>query len=355
LRQDWLGTQHLPVHDEVVATAVLAAAREAGVTWLDTADVYGPRAGDVERFLATRRSGFRVATKVGLRRAEGRWVPDGKASAIDRAIDASLERLGAIELLWLHAVDPRVELAATGRALARALRDGRVPAVGVCNVSVAQLRAFADLFPVAAVQVELSRRERAVVRSGVVEEARERGLPVLGYRPFQGRERSGRALADPVVARVAARREASPAAVVLAWLRDLGVVPLPGTTDPLHMRDLTTRVVLDETDRAELDADTELGAQLRRPRSARVPPPGGRRVVLVGGTPGAGKTRHTSGYADWVRLNRDTEGGTLEGLLPRLSAALDSGRDVVLDNTYATRAQRNAVLETSWRHGARVA
>jgi aryl-alcohol dehydrogenase-like predicted oxidoreductase len=350
----WLGTQHLLDHGPAVAEATLDAARRAGVTWLDTADVYGPGPGDVERFLATRRSGFLVATKVGLTRTGGRWTPDGRPGSIAAAIDASVARLGPIDLLWWHAPDPRTDVRATGRALRRALDAGRVRAVGACNLRVPELRALVEVVPVTAVQVELSRGQRAVVRSGIVEEARRLGLPVLAWRPLGGRDRARRTLADPAVTHVARRHGAPPAAVVLAWLRDLGVIPVPGTADPAHVPELVLPVPLDDEDRAALDAGTEVGARLRGPRSARRPAAGGPEVVLVCGTPGAGKTRRVAALPRHVRLNRDALGGTLDGLLAPLAAALEAGRDVVLDNTYASRASRSGVVDTAWRCGARV-
>ncbi len=354
MRRTWLGTLHLLSAGAPAAAEVLATARRAGISWLDTADVYGPAPGDVERFLATNREGFRVATKVGLVRTGSRWLPDGRPGAVDRAIDDVLARLGPVDLLWLHAPDPRTDVRSTARALRRALDDGRVPALGVCNVRVTELRAIAEVMPVAAVQVELSRSERATVRSGVVEEARRRDLLVLASRPFGGNERARLTLADPAVAGVAAKHGVPAAAVVLAWLRGLGVVPIPGTTSPAHLLEHAVDVVLDDEDHARLDAGTEAGTQLRRPRSERRAPPTGREVVLIGGTPGAGKTRRVAAYPDHLRLNRDTLGGTLDGLLPRLATALADGRDVVLDNTYAARAQRNGVVEVAVRHGARV-
>ncbi len=348
----WLGTQHLLARGEEQAAGVLDAARRAGVTWLDTADVYG--AGAVERFVAVRADGLRLATKVGLVAQGARYVPDGRADALARAIDASRARLPRIDRLWWHAPDPRVDLRRSAAPLRRAVEQGLVGELGVCNVRAGQLRALADLLPLAAVQLEVSRGERAVVRGGALEDADRLGLPVVAYRPFGGRDRARRTLADPAVARVAARHGVPAAAVVLAWLADLRLVPLPATTDPAHLAEWRVPVTLDDEDRAALDAGTEVGAQRRRPRAERRPPPGGPEVVLVGGTPGAGKTTRVQERPDPVRLNRDALGGTLDGLLPRLAAALDAGRDVVLDNTYPTRAQRNGVIETAWRHGARV-
>jgi aryl-alcohol dehydrogenase-like predicted oxidoreductase len=268
----WLGTQHLLARGEEQAAGVLDAARRAGVTWLDTADVYG--AGAVERFVAVRADGLRLATKVGLVAQGARYVPDGRADALARAIDASRARLPRIDRLWWHAPDPRVDLRRSAAPLRRAVEQGLVGELGVCNVRVGQLRALADLLPLAAVQLEVSRGERAVVRGGALEEADRLGLPVVAYRPFGGRDRARRTLADPAVARVAARHGVPAAAVVLAWLADLRLVPLPATTDPAHLAEWRVPVTLDDEDRAALDAGTEVGAQRRRPRAERRPPAG---------------------------------------------------------------------------------
>jgi aryl-alcohol dehydrogenase-like predicted oxidoreductase/histidinol phosphatase-like enzyme/predicted kinase len=363
--------------DDARATSVLHAALDAGVTLLDTADVYAPDDRDLghnERLIARAlaswpgdRARVRVATKGGLTRPGGRWVPDGRARHLAAACAASRSALGVerLDLYQLHAPDRRVPLATSVRALAALQRDGWIADIGLCNVSLPQLREALELAPIAAVQVELSPWRDGALRGGLVQECAARGIRLLAYRPFGGVEGARRIGRDAVLRRVAERHGATPWEVTLAWLMALSpvVVPLPGPTQAATGAGVAraATLALDDADRAELDERFPAGRQLREPR--RSPPSEARddsEVVLIIGMPGAGKSTLTAeltarGYA---RLSRDLRGGRLRDLLPALDALLASGqpgqRRVVLDNTYATRAARNEVLEVAASHGVPV-
>jgi aryl-alcohol dehydrogenase-like predicted oxidoreductase/histidinol phosphatase-like enzyme len=361
-----------PGRDEVRALATLHAALDAGVTLIDTADAYCRDAGEaghnerlIARALATWKgdvSRVHVATKGGLTRPGGRWVPDGRARHLAAACAASRKALGVerIFLYQLHAPDPRTALATSVRALAALQRDGLVEQIGLCNVSLGELREALDLAPIAAVQVELSPWQDASLRGGVVELCAERGLLLLAHRPLGGAENRRRLVNDPALAAVAERHGASPADVVLAWLRSLSevIVPLPGPTRPETAATLGRALSLSSEDLASLDARFPAARLMRVPRARRRPAddaPGD--VVLVMGTAGSGKsTRAAELVAEgYERLNRDETGGGLGGLLPALEAHLTADRrHVVLDNTYLARASRNAVIETAWAHGVSV-
>ena len=358
-----------PDRDEARALAVLHAALDAGVTLIDTADAYAWDAGEIghnerliARALATWRgdaSRVRVATKGGLTRPGGRWVADGRARHLAAACAASRTALGVerIALYQLHAPDPRAPLATSVRALAALQRDGLVEQVGLSNVSLGELREALDIAPIASVQVELSPWEDGALRGGLVEECAARGILVLAHRPLGGADNQRRLQKDPVLSEVAERHGASPAEVVLAWLRSLSevIVPLPGPTRPETARTLGRVLGLSADDRAALDARFPPARLMRTPRGERRPPddaPGD--VVLVMGTAGAGKSTLAAALVaeGYERLNRDEAGGRLGGLLPTLEARLVAGRRrVVLDNTYLSRASRNAVIEAAWAHG----
>jgi aryl-alcohol dehydrogenase-like predicted oxidoreductase/predicted kinase/histidinol phosphatase-like enzyme len=360
--------------DEQRAIAVLHAALDAGVTLLDTADVYAPNESDLghnERLIARALASWpgdasrvRVATKGGLTRPGGRWVPDGRARHLAAACAASRRALGIerIDLYQLHAADPRVPLATSVRALAALQRDGWIGDIGLCNVTLPQLREALELAPIAAVQVELSPWRDGALRGGLVQECAARGIQLLAYRPFGGVERASRIGRDPTLRAVAERHDATPWEATLAWLRDLApvVTPLPGPTRAATVTSVAHSVTLalDATDRAALDRGFPAGRQLREPRTPRAGGAmAGDEVVLVIGMPGAGKSTlavelTARGYA---RLSRDLRGGRLRDLLPALDELLGSGqRRVVLDNTYATRAARNEVLEVASSHGVPV-
>ncbi len=332
--------------------AVVRAALDAGVTLLDTADVY-----DTEDIVASavagRRPGVTVVTKGGLVRDGARFVADGRARHLEEAAAASRARLGAIDLYLLHAVDPRVPLATSVRALARLRDDGVVARIGLCNVTRTQLDEAAAITELACVQVELSPRDVTAVRGGVVSWCAERGVLLLAHRPLGGKERVRQLLRDPDLVAIAARVGATAAEVALAWVRGLGAVPLPGASTVEHAVSAARVVALPEEDRERLDARylahvprTTVGGTGPRPC-----------VHLVMGIPGAGKSTLVAPRveAGAVRLNRDERGGKLDTLARALDEALAGGAsEVVLDNTYPTRSSRAPVIAAARRHGARV-
>ncbi len=363
-----------PVRDDDAAIAVLHAALDGGVRLLDTADAYahGPQdIGHNERMIARAlaswsgdRASVRVATKGGLTRPGGKWVPDGRAKHLVAACEASLHALAVdrIDLYLLHAPDPKTPLRTSVRALAKLQREGLVRDVGVCNVTVAQLEEARAEVEIAAVQVELGPLAEAAIRGGVVGHCLQHGIQVLAHRPLGGAKQVARLAAHPALVAVAQRRGCTSAEVALAWLRGLAphVVPLPGPTHIETARSCGAidRIALADEDRRELDAVFVAADLLRRPQSQRrAPDDADGDVVIVMGIPGAGKSTraHELVAQGYARLNRDVEGGRLSALVPKLDAALASGvRRLVLDNTYASRAARNEVIETAWRHGVPV-
>jgi aryl-alcohol dehydrogenase-like predicted oxidoreductase/histidinol phosphatase-like enzyme/predicted kinase len=354
-----------PDRDAERSVALLHEALDAGVRFLDTADVYCHDERDIghnERLVARAlaswngdTSAVTVATKGGLTRPGGGWVPDGRARHLAAACEASRRALGVerISLYQLHAPDPRVALATSVRALARLRDEGRVEAIGLCNVTVGQIREAERIVPIAAVQVELSPWRDDNLLNGVAEYCRDRGLPILAYRPLGGPERRARVLDDPVLRKVAARLDATPFEIALAWLHDLSplVRALPGATRGETLRSIVraSRIVLDEQDRAELDERFPSGRLLREKASARRSPPSrDGEVVLVMGLPAAGKSTLALALAreGYERLNRDEAGGTVRDLLPALDRLSGEGkRRIVMDNTYVSRRSRRPVLE----------
>jgi aryl-alcohol dehydrogenase-like predicted oxidoreductase/histidinol phosphatase-like enzyme len=357
--------------DEARALATLRAALDAGVTLLDTADAYchdaqeaGHNEGLIARALAAwpgDASAVRVATKGGLTRPGGRWEPDGRARHLRSACEASLRALGRerIDLYQLHAPDPRVALATSVRALDGLQRDGLVGAIGLGNVTLGQLQDALRITRIAAVQVELGPWQDEAIRGGLAEFCQAEGIALLAHRPLGGASGSRRLAQDVVLRVVADRHDATPAEVALAWLRGLApvVVPLPGPTRPETAATLArvAALRLTDEDRALLEQRFPAARMLRVPRARRQPGPDAPGdVVLVAGLPGAGKSTLAADLVrqGYERLNRDEAGGRLADLVPELSAHLAAGRTrVVLDNTYGSRAARNAVIEAAWEHG----
>ncbi len=359
--------------DEARAIAVLHAAFDAGITFLDTADAYCWDASEVghnERLIARAlvtwsgdRSRIRVATKGGLTRPQGGWVADGRARHLVAACEASRRALGVerIDLYQLHAPDPRTPLTTSVRALAFLKRDGHIDAIGLCNVNVGQIEGARRITKIAAVQVELSVWHDESVLSGVVEYCLANGIRLIAYRPVGGPQRRRRTLTDPTLSDLAARHDATPFEIALAWLSDLSplILPIPGPTrvGTAQSAARARGITLTDEDRARLDERFPAGQALRvregsRARRALDQTEG--EVVLVMGLPGAGKSTVASTLVaqGYERLNRDEAGGSLAGLLPALDRSIAFGSSrIVLDNTYVSRKSRGAVIEAAWKRG----
>ena len=352
------------------AVDVIRAALDAGFTLLDSADSYARDEADRghnERLIARAlaewggdRSTVTVATKGGMRRPGGEWIPDGRAKHLRESCDASRRALGqdTIDLYQLHVVDPKTPLATSVRALAKLKEDGWIRDVGLCNVTVSQIREAQRIVPISSVQVSLGPLDDENLRNGVGEYCRDNGIRLVAYRPLGGDRR--KALARDIVLRtIAERHNATPEEVVLAWLLTFEhVVPLPGATNVESVASIAraASIRLTDDDLGALDAKFS-GTLLRVPRSQRRPAVANGDVVIVMGMPGAGKTTTARELesAGYERINRDELGGTLRDLVPRLDEALAAEkRRVVLDNTYPSRASRNEVIETAWRRGAHV-
>lgn len=233
------------------AVRVLHAALDAGVTLIDTADVYCLDDGDIghnERLIARAlrewsgdRDAVIVATKGGLRRPGGRWERDARPDRLRAACEASLSALGVrtIDLYQLHAPDPAVPFSDSVGALADLREEGKVRWVGLSNVSVAQIREAAGIVPVLTVQNRLSPFFREAIDEGVVAHTAETGIGFLAYSPVGG-GRLNRKLPDhPVVAGLAAERGVSAHAMVLAWVlgRGSSVIVIPGARTGAHAVD----------------------------------------------------------------------------------------------------------------------
>jgi aryl-alcohol dehydrogenase-like predicted oxidoreductase/predicted kinase len=352
-----------PDRNDERSIAVLHAAFDAGVTLLDTADSYcrdESESGHNERLIAAAlaswpgdRSRIRVATKGGITRPEGRWVPDGRAKHLVAACERSCRALNvpAIDLYQLHAPDPRTPLATSVRALAQLHRDGMIKSIGLSNVTVGQIEAARRIAPIDAVQVELSVWHDGSILSGVADYCLRNGIRVLAYRPLGGRKCQSKTRNDPSLNAIAARHDATPFEIALAWLDDLSpsITSLPGVTrvETVHSVARARSITLTEEDRRDLPSP------LRAPVGHTTARRSGSEVVLIMGLPAAGKSTlsQTLVAAGYVRVNRDEAGGSLRGVIGDLDNALAAGREkIVLDNTYVTRKSRAEVIRAAAAH-----
>ena len=359
--------------DEARGIEVLHAALDAGIPFFDTADAYcwdEHDAGHNERLIARAlaawngdRSRIIVATKGGLIRPNGRWAPNGRANHLRAACEASVQALGTtrIALYQLHALDPLAPLSTSVRALASLQRDGLVEHIGLCNVTVGQIEEARRIVEIAAVQVELSIWNDDSILSGVVEYCAANDIRLIAYRPLGGPTRARRIQQKPALVEIAARHQASPQEIALAWLMDLSsaISPIPGATRAETARSIARvpAIQLTDEDRRTLHVEPRgRGAPPHRAESARWGPrperaalqvPRDGEVVLIMGLPGAGKTTLAHGLVaeGFAHLSRDVEGGPLRGQVAALDRLVESGRSrIVLDNTYVSRKSRAPVV-----------
>lgn len=379
-----LSTEGRPAKEE--ALEVIRGALDQGVRVLDTADSYALDDRDLhygEHLVREALEGWggpraevHVITKAGLARPKGRWVPNGRRDHLRRMVEGSLKALGVEQLflLLLHAGDPKTPLEESLLALAELQREGKVLHLGLCNTSIAEVRQAERHFPVRALQNELSVIDRGAAADGVLALAKQLGIPFLAHRPLGGHAKTGNLLKNRAVKPVAARHGVTPHEAALAALLDLGapVVPLFGATKRASVESSlrALKVPFDAQDRASMGKihfePTPEALALTAPpvTPAGLPalapgagPGDAPEVVVMMGVQGAGKSSEVARYLErgYARLNRDTLGGTLDGLVPKLGELLASGqRRVVLDNTYATRASRFALLRMAHTHGVPV-
>jgi aryl-alcohol dehydrogenase-like predicted oxidoreductase len=284
---EWYGATNW---DESIAT--IRRALELGVTFLDTADVYGAGHNEVlvGRAIAGRRDEVQLATKFGIDRSlgDGARVLRGERAYVKRACDASLLRLGVdvIDLYYLHRPPQTAEIEETVAAMAELVAEGKVRYLGLSEVDSALLRRAYAVHPITAVQSEYSLWTRDV-ESTVADALRELGVGLVPYSPLGrgyltgtvdvaslstndfrsrnprfagGAADTNQVIADAVRA-VAERKGVAPAQVALAWVygrsEQLGVpvVPIPGTKRIkwLEQNVAALDVTLDADDLAVLD------------------------------------------------------------------------------------------------------
>ena len=255
-----------PAQDRQQMTALLRSAVELGVTFFDTAEVYGPFTNEelVGEALAPFRGQVVIATKFGFKLdPDGgpRWVGlDSRPERIRQVAEASLQRLkvDAIDLFYQHRVDPDVPIEDVAGAVKDLIQQGKVKHFGLSEAGVQTIRRAHAVQPVAAVQSEYSLWTRKP-EAEVLPALEELGIGFVPYSPlgkgfltgkidagtaFDGSDfrnilprftpearKANQVLVD-LLAGIAHQNNATPAQVALAWLlaRKPWIVPIPGTT-----------------------------------------------------------------------------------------------------------------------------
>jgi aryl-alcohol dehydrogenase-like predicted oxidoreductase len=221
------------------AIAVLRAAVEMGVNFIDTADAYGPDVSEtlIGEALAPYGDDVIIATKAGLvRPGPGDWRPDGRPEHIRAACDGSLERLQLerIPLYQLHRIDPEVPVAESIGTMLELRAEGKIDLIGVSEVTKEQLAEVRDLCDVAAVQNRFNVGDREW--SDVVDACDADGIAFIPWFPLGSNDLGD---AVQVLDDVADAHDSSRHAVALAWLlhRSSTMLPIPGTKSIGHLED----------------------------------------------------------------------------------------------------------------------
>ncbi|WP_277050961.1 aldo/keto reductase [Ruania albidiflava] len=244
--------------DPEAARAVVRSAVDQGVDFIDTADSYGPEVS--ERILAETLhpypDGLRIGTKAGqARTGPDQWVPLGRAEYLRQQVELSLRRLGVetLDLFQLHRIDAKVPTAEQFGVMADLQREGKVRALGLSEVSVAQVQDAEQYFTVASVQNRYNLTDRR--SEDVLSYCTEQQIAFIPWAPLD----AGRAT-EPggTVDTVAQRLDASQHQVALAWLlqRSPMMLPIPGTASVAHLTEnlAAADLVLDAETVAALDA-----------------------------------------------------------------------------------------------------
>ena len=280
--------------DEKEAIATLHRAIELGVTFIDTADMYGPFTNEelVGQAIQDRRDQVVLATKFGnVRTADGGWGGvNGKPEYVKQCCDASLQRLGVevIDLYYQHRVDPSVPIEETIGAMAELVQAGKVRYLGMSEAAPDTIRRAQAVHPITALQTEYSLWSREP-ENELLPIVRELGIGFVPYSPlgrgfltgafqspddfaaddyrshsprFQGENFAKNLDVVNSVKAIAQEKGVTPAQLALAWLLAQGddIVPIPGTKRRSYMEEnaAAVEIVLSQ---AELDRINDVAPQ----------------------------------------------------------------------------------------------
>src|SRR3954463_16692888 len=277
--------------DEAEGGATIERAIELGVTFLDTADMYGPFTNErlVGRAIAGRRDEVQLATKFGNVRTEdgGGLGIRGDAEYVREACDASLQRLGVdyVDLYYQHRVDPNVEIEETVGAMAELVEAGKVKYLGLSEAAPETLRRAHAVHPITALQTEYSVFAREP-EAEILPTCRELGIGFVAYSPlgrgflsgrfsnpdelaeddfrrtqprFQGENLEANMRIVAKLREIAEEKDITPAQLALAWVLAQGedIVPIPGTKRRKYLEEnaAAADIELSPEDLSRIDAE----------------------------------------------------------------------------------------------------
>jgi pyridoxine 4-dehydrogenase len=247
-----------PPSDKEEALRLLKRLPELGVTFIDTADSYGPHVSEtLIREALHPYQGLLIATKAGLTRSgPDQWSSNGRPDYLVSQAHQSLKRLGVDQIgLWqLHRIDPAVPREEQFGAVKALLDAGVIANAGLSEVSAAEIEAASKVFPVATVQNRYNLVDRA--SEAVLDYCAKHRIGFIPWYPL-----AAGSLAAPVSAlhEVARKLGASPGQIALAWLlkRSSVMLPIPGTSKLAHLEEnvAAAELELSDEDFAALDRE----------------------------------------------------------------------------------------------------
>jgi aryl-alcohol dehydrogenase-like predicted oxidoreductase len=274
---------------KVEGIKLIRAAHEKGVTFFDTAEVYGPYTSEelVGEALAPIRDKVAIATKFGYDNEKGGGTRNSQPKHIRKVVEESLRRLRTdrIDLYYQHGVDPKVAIEEVAETIKNLIKEGKVLHFGLSEASAKTIRRAHAVQPVTAIQTEYSLMQRDPERNGVLAACEELGIGFVPWGPvgqgyltgkFDARTKfdpkmdmrsafprffpenigANRPIVD-LLRRFAEKKHATPAQLALAWLlaQKPWVVPIPGTRNMDHLTENlgATNVELRPADLREID------------------------------------------------------------------------------------------------------
>jgi pyridoxine 4-dehydrogenase len=239
-----------PDRDE--AKQVLRRAVDLGITFIDTADSYGPHVSEtlIAEALHPYPEDLVIATKGGLERpGPGQWPPNGRPEHLIAACEGSLSRLklDQIPLYQFHRPDTAVPLADSIGALVQLKEQGKIRHIGVSNVSEPELREAQRLTPIVSIQNRFNVGDRR--SESLLDLCEQEQLVFLPWAPIQD------AAGNAALRDIAAKHNATTSQVVLAWLlaRSPQLLPIPGTGSVAHLQENVAAAAL-QLEQREVDA-----------------------------------------------------------------------------------------------------
>jgi pyridoxine 4-dehydrogenase len=236
-----------PPDDRDEALRVLRRAVELGITFIDTADSYGPAVSEelIAEALHPYPAELVIATKAGLtRQGPNSWIAVGRPAYLRQQCELSLRRLKVdrIDLFQLHRIDPAVPMEDQVGELKDLQDEGKIRHLGLSEVSVDELEAARRIAPIVSVQNRFNLADRD--SQALLDHCTSEGIGFIPWRPVADQ------VDDDALREVAAGHDATPSQIALAWLLRLSpvMVPIPGTSSVAHLEENTAAAAIELTD-----------------------------------------------------------------------------------------------------------